>query len=157
MEESNINPKVHSLKGSVSIHVSVSAEVDVITYPHTLLETCKGLIEDEQFGISIIVAHMACEVATERSFSSGFLKTNIKHLETPILEFMNGFNLSNEKNRKLYNALTGDSIEKQPFWLGFKESAIRRNNIIHNGKQAKKKEAESTFHAANEIINYLGQ
>lgn len=155
MENSGHNS--FSIKGNVNIHIAVSAELNVTTYPQALLETCKGLIDDNQFGISVVVAHMACEVATERSLSAAFSSNKIQRLESAILEFMNGYNLANEKNRKLYNALTGEHIEQQPFWLDFKESAKRRNDIMHNGKKADKAEAEKSYRTAIALINHLGQ
>lgn len=38
--------RAFSLEVHATVHLSVSAEVTVVTYPQTLLATCKGLIED---------------------------------------------------------------------------------------------------------------
>jgi hypothetical protein len=58
--------KRHGIVGSVQIHIDVSAELNFTSYPQALLKSCKALIDDKQYGISVVVAHMACEVATER-------------------------------------------------------------------------------------------
>src|SRR6184192_258946 len=36
----------------------------VITYPQNLLALCRMLIDEARFSIAVIVAHMACEIAT---------------------------------------------------------------------------------------------
>jgi hypothetical protein len=66
-----------------------------------------------------------------------------------------GYNLANDRVRKLYNAVTGDQIQTQSFWQAFKESATRRNQAVHNGRIATKAEAEASFKAASDLVAYL--
>lgn len=141
----------------VTVHVSTTAELTVTTYPQTLLATCKGLIDDRQYSISVVVAHMACEVAVERASSAAFRSKELQYLEDPVPDFLNGYNLGNDRNRKLYTALTNDQIEKQPFWQTFKESAKRRNDIVHGGSVVGQAEAESSYRATSEFIAHLNQ
>ena len=122
-----------SVSGEICATLDITASVELITYPQRLLATCKGFIEDGQYGISVVVAHMACEVAAERALSAAFALKGLQHLEDPVLDFLNGYSLANDRNRKLYAALTGDHIEQQSFWQAFKESATRRNKILHTG------------------------
>ncbi len=147
--------RAFSLQAHVTVHVSATAELTVVTYPQTLLATSKGLLDSGQFGISVVVAHMACEVSVERALSAAFASKGLQYLEDPVLDFLNGFNLGNDRNRKLYTALTGDQIEQQRFWPDFKASATRRNNIVHNGSIAEKVEAESSFNAASLFVAHL--
>lgn len=132
-------------------------EANVITYPQTLLNFCRSLIGDGQFPVSVVVAHMACEIATERSLSDAFAMKGIQYLKSPVLAFFNGYNLVRDENRKLYNALTDDNIGAQPFWEGFAKSATLRNKIIHKGKLVSKDEAELSFQAATAYVSYLKQ
>ena len=160
-DQRNPCPKCGSLKRSFSavfeatIHFTGSVDFTVITYPEALLATCKGLIDDGKYSISVVVAHMACEVSTERALSAAFASREIDELKEPVLDFTNGYNLGNVRNRKLYTALTGDNIEQQPFWSAFKESATRRNNIIHNGLIVDQPEAEETYQAASLFVAHL--
>lgn len=149
--------RAFSLQAHCTVHVTATAEATVITYPQTLLAACQGLINDGQHGISVVVAHMACEVAVERSLSAAFAAKGLQYLEDPVLEFLNGYNLANDRNRKLYSALSGDNIEQQPFWLQFKASAARRNNIVHGSASATKAEAEKSFLAASAFVAHLNQ
>lgn len=149
--------RAFSLEAHVTVHVSATAELTVVTYPQTLLATSKGLIDGGQFGISVVVAHMGCEVSVERALSAAFASKGLQYLEEPVLDFLNGYNLGNDRNRRLYTALTGDQIEQQAFWADFKASATRRNNIIHNGSVVGKVEAESSHSAACTFVAHLRQ
>lgn len=149
--------RVVSLHAHCTVHVTASAKISVITHPQTLLATCKGLIEDGQHAISVVVAHMACEVATERSLSAAFAAKGLQYLEDPVLDFLNGYNLGNDRNRKLYTALTNDNIEQQPFWPEFKVSTTRRNNVVHNSVSVSKSESERSFQAASAFVVHLKQ
>jgi hypothetical protein len=135
----------------------VKATGKVISYPQTLLSIAKGLIDRGQFGIAIIVCHMACEVAVERALSASFAARGIADLEEPVEKLLNGFNLGNHRTRKLYTALTKDQIEVATFWNDFTASAERRNKIIHRGATADKGEAEKSFKAASSLVGHLKQ
>jgi hypothetical protein len=137
------------------VRVSETVQAEVITYPQALLTFAGKLIDDGQFSIAVVLSHMACEVATERAFSDAFAKKGIQYLEEPVLDFLNGYNLARDGVRKLYTALTGDEIQQQPFWQKFKESARRRNRIIHQGQVVGKAEAEDSFKAASDLIAHL--
>src|SRR6266511_1913279 len=110
---------------------TVETRAEVRTYPQALLAMARKLLDEGQFSLAVIVCHMACEVAAERSLSAAFAKKGLQDLGKAVDEFLNGYNLAAERNRKLYTALTGDHIEQQPFWPKFKESATRRNDIVH--------------------------
>lgn len=147
--------RITSVSGEICATLDMTASLELITYPQKLLATCKGFIEGGQYGISVVVAHMACEVATERTLSGAFASKGIQHLEGPVLDFLNGYSLANDRNRKLYTALTGDHIEQQSFWQAFKESAARRNRIIHSGSVIGQTEAQSSYEAASDFVSHL--
>jgi hypothetical protein len=48
-----------------------SREAEVVTYPQNLFSLARTLIDEGRFSIAVIVAHMACEIATERSALTG--------------------------------------------------------------------------------------
>ncbi len=100
---------------------------------------------------------MACEVAVERSLSSAFSAKGLAHLEDAVLDLLNGYNLAPDRNRKLYEALTGDAIAQQPFWPQFKESAKRRNKVVHESRTVGVSEAEESVTATEAFIAHLKQ
>jgi hypothetical protein len=98
---------------------------------------------------------MACEVATERRVSEAFVTTGVQHLKEAVTEFLIGYSLYNRKNRKLYEALTGDKVAQTPFWPNFKKSAKRRNDIIHAARAVGAAEAEESYKAASDLLTHL--
>ena len=127
----------------------------VITYPEALLTTAQRLIADGECSIAVVVAHMACEISAERALSRAFTANGIGYLDEAVDDLLPGYNLANDRVRNLYNAVTGNEIEKQSFWQTFKESATRRNRAVHKGKVVTKAEAETSFKAAKDLVAFL--
>jgi hypothetical protein len=123
-----------------------------------LLNLARNLIDEGEgrFGIAIVVAHMACEIATERSLSKAFASRGVQFLQDWVTDDLNGYNLANRRIRRLYTALTGDAVHNTSFWKSFKESSVRRNHIIHGGMIVQKSDAENSYKAANELLVHLG-
>ena len=143
------------LQVSIKVSVGVSAQAEVITYPQALLTTSQSLAASGQHGIAIVVAHIACEIAVERALGAAFAAANVAHLEEPVEAMMNGFNLANERHRKLYNALTGRAVENEAFWQAFKTSATLRNKITHNAYIANATDSATSLAATTALVAYL--
>jgi hypothetical protein len=148
-------PDIHQIRVEDGVRASDRPQVELITYPQHLLNFARKLIDDGQFSIAAIVCHMACEIATERTLSESFGKKGIQHLKEPVLSFSSGYSLSNNRLRVLYTALTGDEIQKQSFWQGFKDLAKRRNNIVHGELIIGKDDAEKSLKAAHDFVMHL--
>jgi hypothetical protein len=145
------------VEASMTISSSVTVDTTVITYPQKLLNLARRLIDDGEFAIAVVVAHIACEIATERSLTEAFTVKGIPHLEEAVTDLFSGNNLANKRIRKLYTALTGDQIEKAAFWEQFKKSASRRNDIAHSSVTVTvtKAEAEDSHTAATALVAHL--
>jgi hypothetical protein len=137
------------------VKITMRADATVITYPQRLLDVAKGLIDAEQYSIAVVVAHIACEVAADRAFTKAFAAKGIEDLEEPIGAYFSGSAISQDRNRKLYTALTGDEIQKEPFWEPYKRSVIRRNGVAHKGAIVGKPDAEETFAVATAFVAHL--
>jgi hypothetical protein len=140
---------------TIGLRVSLSAIAVLLTYAESLLKSVRSLIDQGEYSIAIVAAHIACEVSAERAFSRAFAAKGIASLEEPVEDLLPGFNLANERVRKLYNALSGVEIEKQPFWQAFKASATRRNKVVHNGLIAEQAHAEDSYKAACDLVAFL--
>ena len=129
------------------------------TYPEQLLEIAKNLFDQGRYGIAIVVAHMACEIVVEQVFTAAFKAKKVPELQKSVTDLLNGYNLANRRIRNVYNALAGDEIQnkKNAFWQKFKESAARRNRIMHKRQIASRQEAEETLEATGDLIAYLDQ
>jgi hypothetical protein len=143
--------------GTFNASGSLGVDLQVLTYPQRLLTLAQRLIDEGEYSVSIVVSHIACEIATDRSFTEAFRARGIEDLEEPIEKLFSGNNLGNDKTRKLYTALTGDEIQNQPFWQRFTDSAKRRNSISHNGVAYEQTEADQSLAVAKAFVAHLGQ
>lgn len=132
--------------------------VEGATYPQILLSIARFLLgkkDDKLCGLATIMAHLACEVAIERTLSDAFARKGIQSLEETVADILNGYNLANDKVRKLYSSLTGDEIQERPFWGGFLRSAKRRDNVIRKGLIVGRTDAEESITAASDFLAHL--
>ena len=134
-----------------------SAVVSFSTYPQQLITLAERLLRDNEFSMSVVVAHLAAEVAAGRKLTDAFVARGIPDLEEAVTALFSGSNLTNERIRKLYTALTGDDIGNEPFWSDFRSSAQLRNRIAHAGSIASQSEAERAIAAASAVIKHLGK
>jgi hypothetical protein len=154
-------PNCGSIKRAFSVQLAEelratgSFTVVLISYPDKLLETAKRLFSEGEWSIAVVVAHMACEVAVERTLSQAFKSRGIENLEDAVTGMMSGYNLGNEKNCKLFIDLTGKAIKSEAFWQKFAESATRRNKAIHEGRIATEQEATESLAATTAFVAYL--
>jgi hypothetical protein len=144
-----------SLELSAHVAVSAMARATVTTYPQALLVAARDLISSGQPSIAVVVAHMACEVAAERTISEAFKARDVRFLEEAVQELLSSCNLANDRTRKLYTALTGDEVSSEQWWPLFKESSKRRNKIIHRGEIIDKEAATSSLDVAAELVKHV--
>lgn len=145
----------YELSSHAVCSTSASGQLTVTTYPQALLATANALFERGEYGIAVVVAHMACEVSVERTMTEAFGRKSIGELEEPILAFINGFNIATPRIRDFYTALTGDQIQQQQFWSAFKSSATLRNAIMHSSKIAGPADAAASLSAAAALVAHL--
>jgi hypothetical protein len=129
---------------------SAGTRIVLISYPRHLLTLARKLIDESEFSVSVVVSHMACEIAVERSLSEAFSKSG-----TTAPKWLNGYSLANKKIQKIYTSLTGDEVQKKPFWPRSKKSADRRNQIVHSDHRIGKVEAEESMRAANDFVAHV--
>jgi len=132
--------------------------VEGATYPRILLSIAKFLLaknDDKLCGLATILAHMACDVAIERSLSDTFARKGFPSLGDSVTDALNGYNLADDKVRTLYASLAEDAIQEQPFWDGFLRSAKRRDAVIRKGLIVGRADAEESVKTAGDILEHL--
>ena len=77
------------------------ASCSIVTYPQKLLTLAQELINRDEHSVSIVVSHIACEVATDRALVQAFKAKGIEYLEESIEKLLPGNNLGNDKVREL--------------------------------------------------------
>lgn len=124
-------------------------------YHRTILATARALIADGHFGPAITLAHTAAEVSTERVFAACFRARGIADLGTIVMETMRSSNLTNDRVRTLYGALTGDRVVDQPFWQAFVESRKFRDPFVHRAAPVTRDQAEAGCTAVDRLLDHL--
>jgi hypothetical protein len=127
----------------------------VVTYADNLLATARRLFDNGDYSIAVVVAHMACEVAVERALAKAYTAKGVNYLEDAVGDLLPGYNLANDRVRKLYTALTGKDPTGQGYWPAFKASATRRNRAVHEGTFATQADAQDTLNVTSAIVSYL--
>jgi rubrerythrin len=149
--------RAFSVQASVNLNLSaaLSARASVIDYPESLLNTASGLIRRELYDAAVLMAHQACEIATERTIARALSIS--EHQFAPKIDraLSSGNNLANEQIRKLYTLLTGDDIQRQSFWPQFEEFVALRNEVVQSKKSARRSDAEAALVAAGAMIDHL--
>src|ERR1700737_488432 len=63
------------LESLETVTATATAQIESIaSHPRILLDLAAKLIDEGKCGIAIVVAHMACELATEQSLSDAFAR-----------------------------------------------------------------------------------
>jgi hypothetical protein len=145
-----------SLSATIAAGASISATATVVPYPQALLQLAKDLFTAGQYGVAVVVAHIACEVAVQRAFDRAFLARGVQYLQDSVMDFCSGFNLDNRRIRRLYTALTDDDIGAQPFWAAFSASATRRNRMVHEGSVPSAQDAAESLRAVEAFLTHIG-
>jgi hypothetical protein len=79
-----------------------TAQAKVVTYPQRLMNIARSLIDEGQYSFAVVVAHTACEIATERSLDEAFVAKGISdHLQDWVKSLNYGYNLGNKRIRRL--------------------------------------------------------
>jgi hypothetical protein len=135
---------------------SLTATAEVIGYPRQLLAQAKTLIDQQHYGMAVVVAHIACEVATERRLAEAFAAKGIgHHLEGAVMKLLNGYNLSHDNNREFYTAFTDNKIQQARWWSDFRASAKRRNGVIHKGATVTRADAKASYNVVDKFLTHL--
>ncbi|MGO9845092.1 MAG: hypothetical protein ACLPKT_00370 [Methylocella sp.] len=135
---------------------SLPSMLPLTRYSETLLTKADELITKGEFGLAVVVAHMACEISAELAISQAFAAKGIVYLEDWADEVVSNYNLGHERVRKLYTALTGKQIQQeQSFWKDFKDSVERRNAFVHKGEEVTEADAKASLKAVKAVVEYL--
>ncbi len=124
-------------------------------YPRELLESAKEMVLRGRHEIAVVTAQMACEICTERVLRTYFRCKNVTFLENAIEELLPSYNLANEKVRRVYVALTGDTIHQQYFWSEYKTMVTIRNKAVHAGARIQESQAQMVCRIASSVLKHL--
>jgi hypothetical protein len=131
--------------------------VTIVDYQRILLQDAAEHIKHKDYSVTIVVAHVACEITAQQGLTRAFTRRGISELEHPVRRLFTGFNLANERIRAIYEAVSGDAVHQQSFWQALTESAERRNRYVHSGTQATEQEAQNSLTACTAFVEHVSR
>ncbi|MGB2713516.1 MAG: hypothetical protein WBC51_05010 [Vicinamibacterales bacterium] len=122
-----------------------------------MLDVAESLVTDQRNAeIVVVTAQMACEIQIELAFAKVMAARSLGDVVAKsILDLLPSRNIANERVRRLYTALSGDSIQHQAFWPAYVELSRLRNRVIHSGARATLQEARAAIEAARELTSHV--
>src|SRR5262245_55523265 len=122
-------------------------------FPYDLLLLAGQLAGESRYQLAVIVAQTACEVLAARVLGALMTKSGLGPGLKRWIDECKGrnSNLGNPAVRTLYQALSGDRIDTQPFWEKYKAHTKLRNRIVHGGATATQQEAQASLRATQEL------
>lgn len=138
-----------------------SAPVVLSSAAHELLERARALSTgmDPERQLSVIFAHSACELHTERMLVA-LVRHKAPALTDAIVELLpRDVHLGNDSVRGFYYALTGDDPGKKEtradWWDEWKHDRRFRNEVAHTGAAVTKEQAVRSVELAADYMKHL--
>ncbi len=104
---------------------------------------------------AVVLAQTACEVLTERAIDALIVLRKVEALAPSLRDRFTSYNLSTERLRRLYVALSKDDISQAAFWPSFVRHAKRRHEVVHRGTQVSREDAAASVEAARQLIEHV--
>jgi len=131
-------------------------------YHQAFLEAVGRLIVDGardhmSYQLAVVLAQAACEVLVEQLLDAQISKVQPESVRDWIADRAKHRNdLSDERDRKLYSALTGDEINAgKGFWQEYTKHGKRRHDVVHAGKAISKEEAMHSYDTVRRVVAHL--
>jgi hypothetical protein len=102
--------------------------------------------------MAVVLAQTASEQCTEWSMATCFDIRGSKDLTGPVLELLRPLDVCNDRIRRLYSVLTGDSPKNKPFWKQLKAHAKRRHDVVHRGIKVSAEQAEESVTVVEQYV-----
>lgn len=106
---------------------------------------------------AVIFAQMAAEIAAEARLNVLIQQVQPVALQ-PLLQRQLDWNanLARKEVRRLYDALTGDTIGERTWWPDYHANSERRNDVAHRGAPVSAADAARGLSAVEALISHLG-
>ncbi len=133
----------------------LAARLEEIDFHKQLLGKANQYLKDGQNETAVVFAQAACEMCTEYVLTLLFQVRGVPFLSEPVLDLFQVRSIFNKGLRKIYTALSRDSVQHTPFWQKLRHHYKRRNKIVHKGARCTKREAEESIRAVGQYIRHV--
>jgi hypothetical protein len=123
-----------------------------------VFDAAQRLFNKGEFEAAVIISQTACEVLGADVLARLARKKAIEYLNPWIRRVLRrSGDFNNNSVRKLYETLSGDSIQSQPFWIGYEHHVRIRHEIVHGGRRLSKQEGQDSLNVVGQFIRHLEQ
>lgn len=121
-----------------------------------LLQAALKHHEEGRHRETVVFAQMAAEVAAESKLNVLIQQVEPEALR-PLLQAQLDWNanLARKEIRRLYDALTGESLAQQAWWSAYKTNSERRNDVAHRAAAVSAAEAAEGLSAVESLVRHL--
>jgi hypothetical protein len=128
-----------------------------------LLAQARDLVSAQQYQFAVILAHAACELATEETLNNLLRRRAEFPREAVLSDVKRGATLDDRTVRHLYGALARDYPAGHPergvvpaaWWQVWKASRDLRHEVAHNGRQVTAAQAWGCVESCRHYIEHL--
>lgn len=121
-----------------------------------LLNAARGEITKNDFQQAVVLAQTASELFAEQVFDYLFKKRQIDYLQRPVERLLyRNFNFAHGKVVGLYEALANDRVTKTATWSNYKEHTELRNDVVHQGRDVTREQAERSLNIVENLIRHI--
>jgi hypothetical protein len=120
-----------------------------------LIALARQLCEEDKSELAVVAAQTACEVYAEVAVREMLQKRELGEFEEVIPELLAGYSLMDRQGQLVFHALTGESIQRSPFWSSYKTHVALRNRVVHRGEQVTGDQAADSVRAAEAFHEYI--
>jgi len=162
-----MSPRTHEVHAAATAVSKGDVTMTVIRFQQRILDAARQIAasptaDGPTLAAAVVIAHTACEVATERALRRLIASRNVGPLADAIEDFVWRYDLCDKKVRRLWNTLSGDQIQDRPLWDRYQTHIKRRNKAAHSGvaedgKQMTKKKAEDSIEVAGLFLAHIEQ
>jgi len=124
-------------------------------YYQKLLKQAQKAAKAGDSQMAIIYSQAAAELCTESAISDLLVSHGVTDLKKPLFAMFRSFDPGNDQLRVVYNSLSGDRLEKTPFWKAFQAHRKARNNIVHKGERCSADQANSSVVAVSDLVKHI--
>ena len=113
------------------------------------------LLRDENFDGAVVTAQAALEVLVASQIGQRLQREWIGELRSYILNGVRKHNLNDEPTQRLWQVLTGDSINQADPWRDYKLHLTSRNDMVHRGAGVTRADATASTTAVERMIRHI--
>ena len=122
----------------------------------SLLATARRHHDKGDYQESVIFSQIAAEIAADACLTRLIDRTEPTSMSKWLKDQLKvNTNLANESVRKMYTALSGDSIADATWWSQYKKHTQLRNDVAHEGARVTSQQSERGLAVVRSLIDHM--